>query len=285
MSTAKHSKRPDQQHLMAWTVWLSLQSCFPSRTASSRRRMNGCRFSWQSPSISPSEPDCDLHSGWSARPADPQSLYRSQRCCPRPLNSPRQLAWHLFCQPAVCAIRQCRNAVHRAGIVLSDFRPSASGRTNPSNLCFWRRRLLAVIIVKPAELENHLLVNVIPVISLVLYRSEPQSAAMPPPCQIALTGRCLCRYRPQRCFSCLSTVDGGHGSTTNRPDLAMFVTAPTIAALIVKISPLIIGAGRLTPAANLLRSAISKLSVPAASACSSLPRCRHGYNTRDAFRC
>ena len=164
------------------------------------------------------EPDCDLHSGWSARPADPQSLYRSQRCCPRPLSSPRQLAWHLFCQPAVCAIRQCHNAVHRAGIVLSDFRPSASGRTNAphptcvSDDCQRCHR---------AELENHLLVNVPGDFSSLvrpIYRSEPQSAAMPPPCQIALTGRCLCRY-PSVAFLVSAQLMG---------DTALQPTGPTL---------------------------------------------------------
>ena len=96
-----------------------------------------------------------------------------------------------------------------------------------------------VIIVRPAELGDHPLVNVMPVISATLFdllhRSYLQITTMPPSGWTALPGRCLWRYRLQRCFSCLSTVDGD-GSTANRPNLSTIVTAPAIAALIGTIS-------------------------------------------------
>lgn len=92
MSTAKYNKRPDYQHLMGIERSDVAAILFPVKDSFIKAQDERAPillaianyFTFKSLIVI-----CIL--GWSARPADPQSLYRSQRCCPRPVSSPRQL--------------------------------------------------------------------------------------------------------------------------------------------------------------------------------------------------
>ena len=141
-------------------------------------------------------------------------------------------------------------------------------RMRPIHLLFLALASVGVVIIfRPAELGDHLLVNTMPVISAALFGLY-----------IVLTRRLPRCHHPVEllfqdgvfagiAFSVAFLVSAqlmGDGSTANRPDLATIVTAPAIAALIGTISSLMmIGAARLTPAAKL--APVSYLEIVSAS--------------------
>ena len=86
-------------------------------------------------------------------------------------------------------------------------------RMRPIHLLFLALASVGVvIIVRPAELGDHLLVNMMPVISAALFGLYIVLTRRLPRCHHPvelLFQDGVCQYRLQRCFSCLSTVDGG----------------------------------------------------------------------------
>jgi len=112
-----------------------------------------------------------------------------------------------------------------------------------------------VFLFNPTELGNHLLFNMMLVILVTLFGLYIALTRILPRCHHPVELLFLDGVFAAIGFSfgfLISTQLVGDGSTANRPDLAMIVTTPAIAALIGKISlQMMIGAARLTPAAKL----------------------------------